>query len=51
MTPLEKFEKLIEAQDLIRSVYCRETGEMAEDLRKVDRSLSKAINKFQNLNP
>lgn len=47
MDSLKKFRTLIEAQDLVRAVYCREEGTAtAKALSKIDKELSKAINQF-----
>ena len=45
-TSLKKFRKLIQAQDLIREVMCRSESPSCDELKKLDRSLSKAINNF-----
>lgn len=43
---LKKFRKLIQAQDLIREILCRSEGQSYDELKKLDKSFSKAINNF-----
>lgn len=41
---LEQFRMLIKAQDLVRQVYCRQTGNLCDNLRDLDKIMSKIIN-------
>ena len=43
---LNQFRTLIKAQDLLRSVYCEQTGKASNVLRDLDKQMSKAINSF-----
>jgi hypothetical protein len=45
-TNLKRFRSLISSQDLIRRVMCTESGNTYNELKKLDKSLSKAINNF-----
>lgn len=41
----EQFNQLINAQDVIRQMFCRmNKGHLYDSLKKIDRDLSKAIN-------
>ena len=43
----ERVLNLIKAQDLIRQVFCSESGEAYISLKRIDKELTKAINSYK----